>query len=453
MEACSFKNVSFTYPDRAEKALDSVTFAVDKGELCVVIGQSTSGKSTLLKHLKKEIAPHGTLDGEVTVNGTVGYVSQYYDESLVTDRVRSELEFSPVNAGMSGDEIELLVAETAAYFNLESKLDCDISTLSGGEKQILSLASVMIMQPDFLVLDEPVAGLDPFAAAAFFDLVRTMHRDFNTTVIMATHTLGAVWDTADSALLLDSGKMLIKGGKNAVSDYLKNKSHPMRAALPDYTFTPKNEDTTSADSALTAKGIFFAYDKGNDVLCGADLTLYKNKINVIVGTNGSGKTTLLKVLCGVKKQYRGKVKTDCRISMLPQNVHDLFTHDTCGEEVTFGEVTDFLGISDIADFHPYDISGGQAQRLALAKVLETGADILLLDEPTKGVDCVIKAELGALLKRLCNEGKTVAVVTHDLDFAAQYADYASFLSQGRIVATMPKTQFFSRLCFYNRGAV
>lgn len=448
MEACNFKNVSFAYPDRTEKALDSVSFRIEKGELCLVIGQSASGKSTLLKLLKKEIAPYGVLDGEVNVSGTVGYVSQYYDESLVTDRVRSELEFSPVNAGMSTEEIELLVAETAAYFNLESKLDSEISTLSGGEKQILSLASVMIMQPDILVLDEPASQLDPFASAAFFDMVRTMHRDFGTTVIMATHTLGAVWDMADSALLLDSGRMLIKNDKNAVSEYIKNNSHPMRAALPDYQHNTSDESGETSEVVLKAKGLYFAYEKGKDILKGTDITVYKNKINVIVGTNGSGKTTLLKVLCGVKKAYRGKVKTDCRISMLPQNVHDLFTHDTCGEEVEFGELTDTLGISDIKDCHPYDVSGGQAQRLAIAKVLETGADIMLLDEPTKGVDCVHKAELGALLRRLCNEGKTVAVVTHDLGFASEYADYASFLSQGRIIANMPKSQFFSKLRFY-----
>ncbi|MBQ8980585.1 MAG: ATP-binding cassette domain-containing protein [Eubacterium sp.] len=448
MEACNFKNVSFTYPNRAEKALNGASFTVNKGEFCLVTGQSASGKSTLLKLLKKEIAPHGTLEGEITVNGTVGYVSQHYDESLVTDRVRSELEFSPVNAGMGGDEIELLVAETAAYFNLESKLDRDISALSGGEKQILSLASVMIMHPDILVLDEPSSQLDPFAAATFFDMVRTMRRDFGTTVIMATHALSAVWDMADDVLLLDSGKALIKADKEQVSAYLKNKDHPMQSALPGAVHTAADRTSETDEIALRAKGIYFAYDKGNDVLKGTDLKLYKNRINAIVGTNGSGKTTLFKVLCGVKKPYRGKVKSSAKVSMLPQNVQNLFTHDTCGEEVEFGKITDFLGISDIADCHPYDISGGQAQRLALAKVLATGADILLLDEPTKGVDCVIKTQLGALLKRLCDEGKTVAVVTHDLDFAAEYADYASFLSQGRIVATMPKSQFFSKLRFY-----
>lgn len=448
MEACKLESVSFTYPARDFKALDGVSFGVDEGEFCAVIGQSASGKSTLLKLLKKEIAPHGTLTGSVSVSGAVGYVSQNFEESLVTNRVRSELEFSPVNAGMTRSEIELLVAETAAYFNLENKLDCEISTLSGGEKQILSLASVMIMKPDLLVLDEPVSQLDPVSEAAFWDTLRTMRRDFGTTVVVAVHNLKNIFDMADTLLVLDNGRLVIKDEKSAVSEYLKSENHPMAGTFGG-TVNLEGDSLSLGKAALTAKNISFAYERTNDILQNLDIKLYKNKINAIVGTNGSGKSTLLKVLCGVRKAYRGKVKTELKISMLPQNVYDLFTHDSCGEEVQFGEITDYLGIGDIAGFHPYDISGGQAQRLALAKVLQTGADILLLDEPTKGFDCVIRAELGKLLKRLCADGKTVVIVTHDLAFAAQYADVASYLSGKKILATMPKKEFFSHLRFFS----
>ena len=452
MEACKLEGVSFTYPEREKPALKNISFSVEKGEFCVVLGKSASGKSTLLKLLKKEISPHGALDGSIEIGGSVGYVSQNFEESIVTNRVRSELAFSPSNAGMSYDETELLVAEAAAYFNLSGKLDCDVSTLSGGEKQTLALASVMIMKPDILILDEPVSQLDPVSAAAFIDVVRTMHRHFHTTIIMAEHTAQSVYDMADTILVLDDAELFMKDEKSLVANTLLSADHPMKNALPaSFLVTDEVQEIEPCDfgeKALTAKGLCFAYDKGHDILKGLDLAVYKGKINAITGPNSSGKTTLLKALCGVKKAYRGKVKADGRVSMLPQNVYDLFTHDTCGEEVEFGEITDFLEISDIENYHPYDISGGQAQRLALAKVLETGADIILLDEPTKGFDCVLKRKLGELLRQLCEQGKTIVIVTHDLEFAGSYSDISSFLSDGKIVATMATGDFFRRMHFY-----
>lgn len=457
MEACKFKNVSFTYPERENKALCDVSFSLNKGEFCVLLGKSASGKSTLMKLLKSELAPHGTLDGEISVDGTVGYVCQRAEEGFVSNRVRGELAFSPTNAGLDDEAVELLVTETAAYFNLESKLDCEISTLSGGEKQILSLASVMIMKPEILVLDEPVNQLDPVSAAAFIDIIRTMHRDFNTSIIMAEHTLEDVFDIADSIMLIDGGKLCFKEPKTVAAQRLINDNSDMKAALPakllDSVFSAEGRDAMPVDAALDAKNLCFAYEKGSDVLSGLNLTVYKNKINAVIGPNACGKSTLLKVLCGVKKPYRGKVKSDAKIAMLPQNVYDLFTRDTCGEEAEFGDLTARLGIDDIKDFHPYDISGGQAQRLALAKVLQTGADIILLDEPTQGFDCVLKKELGALLRELCSEGKTVVIVTHDLQFAGDFADVCAFMSRGKIIAQKPAAQFFESLNFYTAPLV
>ena len=451
MEACKFKSVSFTYPNRNIKALDGVTFEVQKGEFCVVLGKSASGKSTMLKLLKSEIAPHGTLDGDITVSGTVGYVSQHFEESLVTNTVRSELAFSPENAGLSADETELLVAETAAYFNLADMLDSEICELSGGEKQILCLACVMIMKPDILVLDEPTSQLDPVSAELFLNVIRAMRRDFNSTIIMSDHSLERVYDMADSVLVLDDGRLLVKDEKEAAASTLCDSNHAMKNALPAKLRVDGGSDSRTAEpgeTALNARNIYFSYTKGDDVLKALNLKIYRNKINVIIGPNASGKSTLLKVLCGVRKPYRGKVKADGRVSMLTQNVYDLFMRDTCGEETAFGELTDFLEISDIKDFHPYDISGGQAQRLALAKVLETGADIILLDEPTKGFDCVLREKLIELLHKLTAQGKTVVIVTHDLEFAGACADSVSFLSDGRIAASMAGNALFSRLRFY-----
>ena len=468
MEAVKFKGVSFTYPKSEAPALRDVSFSVGKGELCVVMGKSASGKSTLLKLMKEEIAPFGKLDGVIEVNGKAAYVAQNVEESIVCNKVRSELSFALANEGKEQEEIELAVAETASYFNLENKLDCEISTLSGGEKQILNLAAVMIMKPDILILDEPASQLDPVWAQRFADIITKLHRDFSTTIIIAEHNADTLFDSAESIILLENSKLLIKSDSDGAVRYLKETNNDMLGAVPvrmsiydgaktinecSEIFKSKNinalgKEALPDEKAIEIKNLFFAYEKGIDILSGLNLKVYKGKINAVLGANSSGKTTLLKAIAGVHKPYRGKIKAEGKISMLSQNVFDLFTKETCGEEVDFSDIADFLEISDIKNRHPYDISGGQAQRLALAMVLERNADIILLDEPTKGFDCVLKEKLAQILKELCAQGKTILLVTHDIEFISRYCDTASFISRGKIVATKPRREFFSSLSFY-----
>lgn len=468
MEALKCKNLSFTYPNSQAPALRDISFSINAGELCVVMGKSASGKTTLLKLMKKEIAPAGAVSGKIEAFGKVGYVAQNVEESIVCNKVRAELSFAPANEGKSEEEIELAVAETASYFNLESKLEYDVSSLSGGEKQILNLASVMIMKPDILVLDEPASQLDPVWAERFADIIRKLHRDFSTTIIIAEHNANALFESADSILLLGNSKLLIKDKADAFVDYLRKNNNDMLGAVPvsmslyngaktigecSELFREKQikrlkKEAMPKETAVEIKSIYFAYEKGKDTLSGLNLKVYKGKINAVLGPNSSGKTTLLKAIAGVCKPYRGRIKADGRISMLSQNVFDLFTKETCGEEADFEKFGNLLEINDIKERHPYDISGGQAQRLALAKVLERNADIILLDEPTKGFDCVLKEKLASLLKELCKQGKTVLIVTHDIEFISRYCDVASFLSRGRVVSTKPRREFFSSLSFY-----
>ena len=468
MEAVQFKGVSFTYPKNTQPALSDISFSVESGELCVVMGKSASGKSTLLKLMKEEIAPFGELEGTIEVNGKTGYVAQNVEESIVCNKVEAELSFALANEGKSEEEIELAVAETASYFNLESKLDNDISTLSGGEKQILNLASVMIMKPDVLILDEPASRLDPVWAERFADTVRKLHRDFSTTIIIAEHNADALFDEAQSIIILENSKLLIKADGDSVVQYLKETNNDMLGAVPlrmsifegaktvkqcSEIFKTKSikvlkKEALPEETAIKTKNIFFAYEKGNDVLKGLTLKVYKGRINAVLGANSSGKTTLLKAISGVHKPYRGKIKAQGRVSLLSQNAFDLFTKETCAEEADFEKYGDLLEINDIKQRHPYDLSGGQAQRLALAKVLEQNADIILLDEPTKGLDCLLKNKLARILNELCAQGKTVLIVSHDIDFISRYCDTASFLSRGKIVATKPRREFFSGLNFY-----
>ena len=455
MDAVSFRSVSFAYPKSEYKALDSVSFSISKGDFCLVSGASAAGKATLLSLIKKEIAPAGELGGEIEINGSVGYLRQNTDESIVCDRVRGELAFGVENLGKSSSEIELLIAETAAYFNLEDKLNSATAELSGGEKQLVSLASVMMMKPDILVLDEPCAYLDPVSAERFANMVKKLHSELGITVIMSEHSVDLLYGYADKILLLEKGSLTFEGTPEKTLSFLEKENNPMLAAVPvqfrykgkELNYNEMKETGENPEIALNAKRLYFAYNKNSFVINDLSLDVYRGKINAVIGSNGCGKTTLLKVLSRVYKPYRGKVNSE-KLSMLTQNVKDLFTADRCGDEVTFGEITDYLEISDIKERHPYDLSGGQAQRLALAKVLQRNADIIILDEPTKGLDAVLKTKLGKLLKRLCADGKTVLLVSHDIDFVGEWADYVSFMSEGRIAVTDEKRRFFSSLSFY-----
>ena len=456
MEVVNCKEINFTYPNRQHKALQDISFTLNKGELCLVMGASAAGKSTLLQLLKQEIAPAGTFSGMLEINGDVGYVPQYAEEFIVCDKVRSELAFGLTNLGKSAAEIELLTAENASYFHLEDKLDDEIAALSGGEKQLVNLAAVMMMKPSVLVLDEPCAQLDPVSAERFIQVVLRLRRDFNTTVIISEHNTELFFDSVDCVLLLDDGRQLLFDDAERAVRWLQQTRHPMLGAVPlsrrlnssAVSVKPEQKADEKTETALTAKNLWFAYDKGKDILQDCSINVYRGQINAVIGANGSGKTTLLKALAGVRKPYRGRIKKQGHLSMLTQNVHDLLTKDTCREEVSFGDMTDFLGISDIADCHPYDVSGGQAQRLALAKVLEQGADIILLDEPTQGFDCVLKEKLAQLLQMLCRDGKTILVVSHDIEFVGACADTVSFMSRGRIITTSKRREFFRALNFY-----
>lgn len=468
MEKIICKNLTFTYALVEKPALHNINLSVNEGEFCIVMGESAAGKSTLLKLLKKEIAPNGRQEGELFVDGTVGYVAQNVAESIVCDKVRSELSFGLLNMGKSADEIELLVAETASYFDFENKLDADIASLSGGEMQLVNLAAVMIMKPQILVLDEPTAQLDPISSQRFIEMIKKLHKDFGITVIMSEHNTDLIYDYAQKIILLSQSRLEYAAEPRKTASYLMSGNNVMLDSIPpqmrlfdnvfdvagcrriisSLSLKPLSDEYALDNAVLKVKGLCFAYERGVNILDGLSLKVYKGKINAVVGPNSSGKSTLLKCISGVNKAYRGKIKCNEKISMLCQNPYDLFRYEKCSQEVEFGEITRFLEIDDIKNQHPYDISGGQAQRLALAKVLSTNGDIILLDEPTKGFDPILKKKLADLLNRLCNSGKTVLLVTHDIEFVGEYAHAVSFLSKGKIVVTAPRRSFFSQLSFY-----
>ena len=470
MAAVEIKNLTFTYPLSDTNALDGVDLTVGHGEICLIIGRSGSGKTTLLRLLKKEIAPFGDLGGEIDINcKSIGFVNQNIESNIVTDTVRGELSFAPQNLGFGREQTMLTVAETAAYFNLGGVFNEKTAELSGGTKQTVALAAAFTAGAELLLLDEPVSQLDPASADEFINLITRLNREQGTTVMISAHRMERLLPIAHKVAVMEHGKIIFCGAPLEAASFLIGTNNDMKCALPQYTqvfegnpidfslaksrvgelsYNAVNE-LPKSENAISVKRICFTYKKGTpDVFYDLDYNAQRGKINAVIGENGSGKTTLLKCMASVLKCYGGRIKARGKMAYMPQNVQTLFLEETVSNEIGDTALLEQFGLTELAERNPFDLSGGEAQRLALAKLISANADILLLDEPTKSVDAPFCAELAGMLRRLADGGKTVVIATHDLEFAARYADSAAFLFNGKIAVEAPVHKFFSMLKTY-----
>ena len=527
MEILNVENLNFKYPKTEKYVVDGVNFHVNEGDFVVLCGPTGSGKSTLLKLLKPEITPLGEKKGHVRLfneeidrdieekkikASRIGYVCQNPKEQAVTDKVWHELAFGLENMGLPQSVMGAGIAEMASYFGIEDWYEKRVDELSGGQLQILNLASVMVMNPDILILDEPTAQLDPIAASEFLMTLKKLNNDFALTVIIAEHRLEELVPVCDRLLVMDDGKLISNGSPKDIlksmnpaseifdalpsayriykglncnidteppitiregRDYLTKYLHDSKKspALPDC----KNTDTTGVkekksanDPALEFKDVSLRYEKElPDALKDLSFSVQKAEIFCILGGNGSGKTTALCAAAGLIKPYEGNIKVFGKklkeykngslynkcLSMLPQDVQTLFLHNTVREEFESRKALDRLkdfpfDISYLMDRHPYDISGGEQQLVALALVLITDPKIILLDEPTKGLDAFRKKNLAEILKTLKALGITIVTVTHDVEFAAMCADRCALFFKGSIASEGDVHSFFANNNFY-----
>ena len=517
------ENLSFSYPTAKEKkVLDGVSLTVEKGEYIVLCGASGSGKTTLLRQLKSVLTPHGIKSGEILFNGTpleqvsqweqaakIGYVMQNPDDQIVTDKVWHELAFGLESLGCDQKTMRARVAEMACYFGIADWFHKDVATLSGGQKQLLNLASIMAMQPELLILDEPTSQLDPLAASDFLNTVRKINMELGTTVIITEHRLEDIFPYADRAIVMDAGRVIADDTPRNIGKLLYEQKNKMFAAMPtpvrvfygtagkgDCPLTVREGRTwlskthpapkvkelpaetlteKTENSALSLKELWFRYEKDSpDVLRGVTAEVPAGSLYAIVGGNGAGKSTALKAICGICKPYRGKVKVlgkpvekykaaelfgGC-LAMLPQDPKSLFVKKTVGEELAemtkdekrIAEIAALCEIDTLLDSHPYDLSGGEQQRTALAKVLLTDPKLLLLDEPTKGIDSFFKEKLAKILCKLKEQGVTIVMVSHDVEFCAKYADRVAMFFDGQILTTDTPRRFFGNNSFYTTAA-
>lgn len=517
------EDLSFSYPTaKGRKSLDGISLSIEKGEYIVLCGKSGCGKTTLLRQLKSVLAPHGKKTGEILFNGTpiekvsqrdqsakIGYVMQNPDDQIVTDKVWHELAFGLESLGCDQKTMRARVAEMACYFGIQDWFHRDVANLSGGQKQLLNLASIMAMQPEVLILDEPTSQLDPIAASDFLNTVRKINIELGTTVIITEHRLEDIFPYADRAIVMDGGKVIADDTPRNIGKLLYQQKNDMFAAMPTpvrvfygaegtgdcpltvregrtwlsktypepkvSTLPVEELDEEIENPALSLKELWFRYKKDSpDVLRGVSAEVPTGTLYAIVGGNGAGKSTTLKAVCGICKPYRGKVKVFGKpvekykanelfggcLAMLPQDPKSLFVKKTVREDLCemtkdekkIAEIAAVCEIEGLLDSHPYDLSGGEQQRSALAKVLLTGPRLLLLDEPTKGIDSFFKEKLADILCKLKDQGITIVMVSHDVEFCAKYADMVSMFFDGQMLTTDTPRRFFGNNSFYTTAA-
>lgn len=537
MEAYQIRALSFTYPLWEKPALKNINLTVKRGEFLTVCGKSGSGKSTLLRHLKTVLTPHGTREGEVYFYGRplvesgrrtqaarIGFVLQNPDNQIVTDKVWHELAFGLESLGFDNKTIRLRVAEMASFFGIQTWFGKDVAELSGGQKQLLNLASIMAMQPSVLVLDEPTSQLDPIVAEDFLGTVKKINRELGTTIIMTEHRLEGSLPMSDRVVVMDEGEIIVHDTPQRAGERLKVMKHDIFLAMPSPMQIYAGVKSTLPCPVTVQEGrkwldalhidkkalyeapgaqcrrepalrtkvgapviqlqeVWFKYDRDlPDAVKDLSLEVEGGQLYCIVGGNGTGKTTALSIIGGILKPYRGRVRINGRDLrkmsgqewaankpvLLPQNPQLLFVKKTVeldlyemlsGAQLSKKEkeqkVRDTCALAELdgpLQMHPYDLSGGEQQRAALAKVLLLEPQILLLDEPTKGLDGHFKIKLAGMLKKLTSLGVTVLMVSHDIEFCARYADVCALFFDGGIITQNTPRAFFSGNSFYTTAA-
>lgn len=504
MEALSVKDLTFTYPRCGSPAIENVGFSLGEGTLNLLFGPTGCGKSTLLSCIKKEVRPSGEMSGEIKIDSRdadslpqsdIGFVFQDPEHQTVTDKVWHELAFAPENMGLPPAEIRRRSAEAAGVCGLSPFYEEKISELSGGQKQAVAVASVLTMRPKLLLLDEPASSLDPRSASNLFWSLRKLVNETGITVLISEHRLSELLPICDSAIAMDAGRIRASGTPAEVcAELMKDRDFfpMMPAAVKVFSATGgqgecpltvaegrryfKNSGAKPEEKeyppeqklpafAAELKSVMFRYKKDSpDILSDVCLNVRKGAITCVVGENGSGKTTLLGVLAGTKKAYAGSVRIfgkkisayapgelyDSCVALLPQDVRTLFLRKTVAEELGGKpeNIPEGFDWDKLRDRHPYDLSGGEQELLGLMKVTAQSPKLLLLDEPTQGLDARSKQMLGRALKKLRDKGTTIVAVTHDIDFADDVADRCALLFRGSIICEEPVNTFMDNNILY-----
>lgn len=537
MPLLEVKDFSFKYDDNY--VLKDINFEINEGEFVLMCGPSGSGKTTLLNNIKKELKPSGESSGQIIFDNIaiedidkkqsacdIGLIFQNPDAQIVTDTVIQEIAFPLENIGLPTEEIRNRIAEMSTFFGIDKILHENVNNLSGGQKQLVNLCSILVLKPKLLLLDEPTSQLDPIAAYDFLSILRRLNEEFSITIIITEHKLDNVFPFANKVIYLQDGRLkYINDSRNICNDIkndevfkyympdvakinllLKNKYDSFNEVpvalsvregmqllnrmedvineIPLQSISKVEEKNT--EELLNVKNLWFGYDKEKIILNGIDFKVKKGEYLTIIGGNGSGKSTLLKLLAGLIKPIKGKVKyvKNSKISYIHQNPMIQFSEDSVLKELSnvreskietdfninpfkkskkkeevktdneivlsdyAKELVDYFDIKKLLNNHPYDCSGGEQQKIAFIKALLEKPDIMILDEPTKGLDPISNNKLSKLLKKVNDEGVTIIMTTHDLSFVADNVERCVMIFDGSLQLDTTPTQIFSSNNFY-----
>lgn len=532
MSAIKIKDLTYYYPGAKKASLEKINLEIPEGQFVLVVGGSGSGKSTLMRAISGLIPSFygGTYTGEVWLDNQeisqldrnslahkAGMIFQDPESQLVMTSVEQEIAFGLENLGLKNGLMKRRVMEVSSALALSDYLQSFIPELSGGQKQKVALASVMAMQPDILLLDEPTSQLDPVAGEEIFNMIRRLNEENGITVVLVEQRLERCFHLADRILVMDKGEIIYDHhGLATISYWVKKKNTPFipplaklfagagYAQIPvtvkqgrdilrslswpegfDYTSlnNPEvindaadlNQNSDTEDNLMDIENLWFTYPDGEEALKGLNLTIKKGDFIALIGENGAGKTTLLKSMNGLLKPSRGLIKFNGQdtkdqavedlavsISYLSQDPNDYLFLPTVRQEIIFTlknlglrddgiskELLTRLKLSGYEDLNPRDLSTGERQRVALAAVLVTKPKLLLLDEPTRGLDYLLKEELGQILLELQQSGTSIVMITHDIEFAAEYAENIVLMAEGTIIDQGSKYEILSNSTFYS----
>jgi energy-coupling factor transport system ATP-binding protein len=487
VSAISYSGVSFGYPD-GPLALDAVDLDVAAGEILLVVGSSGSGKSTLLR-AANGLVPHSTggrFAGDVVAFGrstrthkpreladVVGFVHQDPEAQFVVDRVEADVAFVLENLGLADEAMRRRVEEVLDAMGIAHLRDRNPATLSGGERQRAAIAGALAAAPHALVLDEPTSQLDPQGAEDVLAAVARLNADLGTTVLLAEHRLERAAPLADRAVILEGGRITVPPAPTGavLSDYPGAPSvtrlgrllgwdpRPLtvreaRARVMTMDARPEPPAGVAVAAAASAPGEVLLRAQGlgvalarRPVLHQIDVEVHRGEVVALLGRNGAGKSTLLRILGGLLSPDAGRIDTRPTVAYVPQDPNAMLFAPTVRAEVTetlrllgrrddaaVERWLDALGLVELADHHPRSLSGGQRQRVAIAAVAVGGAELLLLDEPTRGMDAASRHALERAIARHAEGGGAVILATHDVELAARCASQAIVLGDGEVVA-------------------
>lgn len=524
MAIIKIEDLTYYYPDVAKPALDKINLEIPAGQFVLLVGGSGCGKSTLIRALSGLIPDFygGTYGGRVYLDGQsikhldrhsivqqVGTVFQDPESQLVMTNVEQELAFGLENLGLPESLMKRRVMEVTGALALSGLLHSFTPELSGGQKQKVALASILAMQPDILILDEPTSQLDPVAGEEILTMIRRLNEDNGITVILVEQRLERCFHLADRVIVMENGRILCDGAPGMAARWAVTNGMPfipplarlfagagypevpltvkrareiLRTCYPltglnrqEFSCSKKEPGAAAYQCLVDIQNLWFTYPNGKEALKNVNLKINPGDFMVLMGENAAGKTTLLKCMIGLLKPGRGLVKVlgrDTRkaaveelaatIGYLSQNPNDYLFLPTVREELAFTlnnlglpdngyseEIISRLQLTPLAEVNPRDLSAGERQRVALASVLVTRPGLLLLDEPTRGLDYRLKAELGKILLQLREEGKAIFVVTHDVEFAAEFAADIVLMTEGDIIAGGDKYEMLTGATFYS----